>query len=152
MLLIYAFVEELICRYLIQRNLYRFFKSCHIPIIISSLIFSLLHLTNPDWSFIALVSYFIGGLMYGYCYFFFDKLIYPTLLHFSWNIGQVLLTIPMSGELINGPLKIELPKNELIFGGVIGIESGLLSIAVRILIIVFLIQVHKRRRSNPSFE
>lgn len=146
-----AFIEEIICRYFIQGKLFNVFKKPTLSIIITSIIFSLLHFPKPEINFIALISYFIGGIMYGYTYYYFKNLIFPIILHFSWNFSQILYSLPMSGEKYNGIFKIILPNNEFIFGNSIGIESGLISILIRLFIILILIVIYKRNVVNKVF-
>lgn len=81
-----AVIEELFFRGLIQKKLSINIGS-NKAIIITSILFSLIHI-NPT----VLVSIFLLSLFMGYIYKKTDKLIYPVLIHFINNCIAVLLT------------------------------------------------------------
>lgn len=86
-------VEELIFR----KTIFSFFKNKTFAILLSSLVFGLVHLTNESSLVTALInlpSYLIPGLVFGYIYAKNDEnLIAPTLTHILSNAISVILVI-----------------------------------------------------------
>ena len=82
-----AVSEELFLRGYILNNLLVSFNK-YIALVISSLLFSLMHGANPSFSLISFISLFIAGLFFGLSYIFTKSLWFPIALHFSWNFFQ----------------------------------------------------------------
>jgi uncharacterized protein len=83
--------EELIFRGVFQKIFYGFFKSGHLAIWLTAIIFSTLHL-----QFFGLIPRFILGLVFGYLYFWSGTLWLPVIAHFINN------AVPVIGEYISG--------------------------------------------------
>ena len=89
-ILIFAFVsfsEELLVRGYILQNL-KVSMTENIALLLSAMIFSLLHFANPNLSSIAFVNLFLAGVVLGLCYLLTKNLWLPFALHFSWNFFQ----------------------------------------------------------------
>lgn len=138
-----AILEELAFRHYLYKILRNFFKQYH-SVIIGSLIFALLHLGNSNVTSIAILSHFVGGLVYSVAYIRTNNLSLPIGLHFGWNVMQQLFSVPMSGLPQNRPVAITLSKNELMLGGAYGIEGGLYSIFLRIAMIAVIGLIFKK--------
>lgn len=84
-------LEEFIFRGLVQKNINNFLKSgvfLHISFgnIISSLIFTFIHLLLNDFAFIYLLI-FLPSLFFGYLYDKYSSLLLPVLFHSFFNIN-----------------------------------------------------------------
>jgi uncharacterized protein len=121
-------------------------------VVISSIVFALLHLANPNPSFMAVVGLTAAGLFFAYSYLVTRQLWLPIGLHIGWNFFEgPVFGFPVSGlaqffSLLNtsrhGP--------ELITGGAFGPEAGLIQYPV-LLLAVWLIHRYARQRvQNPS--
>jgi uncharacterized protein len=87
---IFVFVavsEEVFTRGYILRNLAISFNK-YVALVVSALIFSLMHLANPNANVVGLSIIFLSGLVLGLPYLYTKNLWFPIALHFSWNFFQ----------------------------------------------------------------
>ena len=82
-----AVAEELVFRGLLQPQTQRLMGSDILGIMITALFFSLIHL-----DFQGILPRWILGLVLGFAYFYSRSLIWPILIHFIHNGGQVLIS------------------------------------------------------------
>lgn len=85
-----AFKEEIFYRGYILRNLLYSFNK-YFAVLISAILFSLMHGMNPDIGYIELVNLFLAGVLLGISYTYDKNLWFPFALHFSYNFFQSLL-------------------------------------------------------------
>lgn len=96
--LIAAYNEELLCRgiflgYLLKEN------AVWIALVFSSLLFTGLHMGNPDFSLLAFTNIFCAGIIFGLLYIYGGKNLYlPTIFHAGWNFFQG----PVLGFAVSG--------------------------------------------------
>ena len=103
--------------------------------VLSSLLFGLLHLQNPNASTISTINITFAGLLLGVGYVLTGSLAIPIGLHISWNFFQGnVFGFPVSGIEPLGAtfLTIEQGGPPLFTGGIFGPEAGLLDIAATI--------------------
>ena len=149
--LIISFNEELSFRgYILQRLA----QAWGLPaaVVVSSLVFAMVHVLNPNVQPLAMVSLFIAGLLLACAYLVSRSLWLPIGLQIGWNLAEIhLLGFPGSGvqqpalvhSTVNGP--------ELMTGGAFGPEGGLVGLAATALGIVILLvgyQTVARRRNQ----
>jgi len=100
-------------------------------VLISSLLFALAHLGNPNWSLLAIVNIAAGGVFLAFAYLRTRQLWLPIGIHIGWNFFQgPVFGFPVSGtdsfilinHTVNGP--------ELITGGAFGPEAGLIILPI----------------------
>jgi len=118
--------EELISRgyYLINlsEGLGRFWG-----VLLSSAIFGLAHLGNPNASWVATFGIFMGGLFFAYSCLGSGQLWLPIGLHIGWNFSQgVIFGFPVSGLGIYPLTRVEFAGPALWSGGAFGPEAGLI--------------------------
>ncbi len=89
-----AIGEELLFRGVIQKELNKHLSNPHIGIIITSIIFSAIHLSVEGFP-----ARLLLGIVLGYTYFFTKNLWYPILLHL-FNNGLQVLALYFSSENI----------------------------------------------------
>lgn len=82
-----AIGEELIFRGILQNKLEVYFKSAHLAIIVSSLLFSGFHL-----QFYGFIPRLLLGILFGYLYYWSRSLWYPIFAHLI-NNGLTLIMI-----------------------------------------------------------
>ena len=96
-------------------------------IIISSAVFGLLHLGNPNATWISAAGIFFAGIYLAYGYVRTKQLWLPIGLHIGWNFFEgVVFGFPVSGLDIYALLRIKISGPELWTGGAFGPEAGLI--------------------------
>jgi membrane protease YdiL (CAAX protease family) len=114
-------------------------------VILSSALFSLLHLTSPNIGVAGLGGIFLIGVLLGVAYVATGRLAVPMGFHLAWNLVQgVVFGLPVSGDL--EPTRILSIRQEgpaLWTGGAFGPEAGLVAMAVTLLGLAALV-VHLR--------
>lgn len=113
--------------------------------ILSSAVFSLLHIFNPGASIISTLNLILAGLFLGFGYLLTGELAIPIGLHITWNFFQGnVFGFPVSGT--DSPatiIAIQQKGPEIITGGSFGPEAGLVGIAAMLtgsLMIYFWVQ------------
>lgn len=142
-----AFLEEFIFRALLFVSLINIIKNKFLLVFITSILFSVFHMPNNLFYFL---SYFIGGVMYGYSYLKFQNFPTPVGLHFSWNFIQGgIFGYPVSGNESEGILSLTITPDILFNGGSQGPEGSVLGIIVRLFIIllVFVLPNYQRNKN-----
>lgn len=127
-----AVIEELLFRgVLFQIFLERF--SPGLVIIISSIVFSVSHIFNPDINFIALINIFLASLLMSIMYYRTKSLWMPIFFHILWNWSSaVFLGSNVSGYNMNIALIQINSYDSAVFGGMFGIEGSFLTTIVLI--------------------
>ncbi|MCX7908689.1 MAG: CPBP family intramembrane metalloprotease [Ignavibacteria bacterium] len=109
-------------------------------VFISSIVFAIAHIWNPNLTILALLNIFLAGVLLAICYIKTSLLWLPIGFHFGWNFWQKLvLDSPVSGLRWGTPLvqtKIT-ELNEIVFGGTFGIEGGLVTTILLLFAIIF---------------
>jgi len=110
---IVAFKEEVLYRGYILRNLLYSFNK-YFALLISAILFSLMHGMNPDIGYIELVNLFLAGVLLGISYTYDKNLWFPIALHFSWNFFQSLLGLNASENDPYSLIKFDTTANSFI--------------------------------------
>ena len=122
-----AITEEALSRGFIFANLYKE-SNKYLAIIISSVIFGLLHAFNTSFSWIGMVNIVLMGILLCQLYLKKMNLSIPIGFHFSWNFLQgPVFGFSVSGFSTQGILKIEsFSGSKFPFEG-FGLEGSLIS-------------------------
>lgn len=136
-----AIVEETMMRGYVLGRLLRTRLNKFISLLISSLLFALLHLMNPNVAFLPMLNLVLGGLLLGASYLYTRNLWFPISLHFFWNwIQGPVLGYEVSGNRFCETLfSLRLPANNLINGGAFGFEGSLVCTVLATLFTLFII-------------
>lgn len=97
-------------------------------LLLSSLIFSLMHAANPNFALLPLVNIALAGLLLGASYIYTRNLCLPIILHWFWNWLQgPVLGYAVSGTHSDGDslLTLRFSGSELLGGGDFGFEGSL---------------------------
>ncbi|MCD6163826.1 MAG: CPBP family intramembrane metalloprotease, partial [Candidatus Odinarchaeota archaeon] len=143
-----AFMEELVFRgYLFQNALLSLSENQ--AILISSIVFGLMHVFNPNVNFLAMIVISIIGALLAICYLKTQGLHFPIGLHFTWNFFEgYIYGFPISGNKVEGILVTIVKGPAWLTGGNFGPEGGLIGLIVSLivtLIAFFLYNSNKRK-------
>ena len=109
----------------------------YIALLISSLLFALMHGLNPNITAIGMINLFLAGIMLGITYLFTKNLWFAFANHFSWNFFQAMFGFHVSGLTIYSPIKLKIEPS-IWTGGEFGVEGSVLTILLQSILIVFL--------------
>jgi len=140
-----AITEEVLFRGYILNNLMVSFNK-YAALVISAVIFSLLHLANPNINVVGTLNIFMCGLLLGLPYIYTKKLWFPIALHFSWNFFQG----PIFGFNVSGMENYNLIETKYTManiwnGGIFGFEGSLLSVILIAMALVAVFMLFRNR-------
>ena len=138
--------EEIIFRGYILQNL-REWPGTILAVIMSSLLFGLVHGLNPNFNLFAALNIALAGVAFCYAYLITGNLWLPLAFHFSWNFFQgPVFSFPVSGMISGGLLSIQVSQaRSVITGGAFGPEGGLTGLGAQLLGLLILWLWAKRR-------
>lgn len=122
-----------------------------IPVLVSAVLFGLIHATNPGASAISVFGNALGGVIYGMAFLGARNIWFPFALHLGWNFTQTLLGFPVSGKVFPGPLTTTSTGPDLVTGGDFGPEAGIIGILARFVVIGLLVGYLTLRYRDGSF-
>lgn len=144
---IVAVVEETLFRGYILKNFMNSFNK-YIALIISSILFSLMHCINPSINLFSLLDLFLAGIVLGLPYIYTKNLWFSIAMHLSWNLFQTLFGFNVSGLDTYSIIEFEIIDGNLINGGGFGLEGSYLSIIAEILTLVGIEIYYKKQAVN----
>ncbi|OOM73396.1 CAAX amino terminal protease self- immunity [Clostridium puniceum] len=151
-LIIFIFVginEELFCRGYCMTVLKQTKKSW-IPVVVSAIIFSLMHSMNGGISLLAYINLFLFGILMGYLFMKTKNIWMCIGYHITWNYFQGdIFGFLVSGSTTESIYSIKVVSPNLINGGSFGPEGGLV---VTALLIVTTFLVYKFIPNRKSAE
>lgn len=146
--IIVAVMEELLMRGYILKNLMISFNK-YVALIISSILFSLMHAFNPNIDLFSLTNIFLAGILLGISYIHTKNLWFPIALHLSWNLFQTIFGFNVSGQKNYSLIEFSITENNLLNGGKFGFEGSILSVIAMIVTIVG-IEIYYRRQKPTT--
>ena len=114
-------------------------------LVLTTLAFSLVHGSNPNFAPLALVNIALAGLLLGLILLVTGSLWWAIGLHLGWNFATTYLAdLPVSGlVIVDAPLvEVTQPGNPLLTGGEFGLEGGLAATAGLLVAVGFLAARH----------
>jgi membrane protease YdiL (CAAX protease family) len=135
--MIQPLAEEVIMRSFLQNQVHRYFGAWP-GLIVSGLIFGLLHVGNNAFTWMAGLEIVLGGLLMGQLYLYSQNIWAPFAMHASWNFLQsTVLGFAVSGMDTYRVLQLEINGPEWLTGGDFGIEGSLLSVLFILAAIIY---------------
>lgn len=125
---IVAFTEEIMIRGYILGQLLRTRMNKFLSLFISSVLFALLHIFNPNVAFLPMLNLVLAGCLLGVSFLYTRNLWFPISLHLFWNwIQGPVLGYEVSGTVLcPSLLQLHLPENNIINGGTFGFEGSII--------------------------
>lgn len=124
-----------------------------IAVLLSSFIFGLEHMINPNVWWAALLGITIAGLFLAYGYLRTRQLWLPIGLHIGWNIFEgVVFGFPVSGIQLPGLIKHQVNGPDYFTGGLFGPEAGLVllpGILIGVLLVFWYTQNRNPEKDQP---
>lgn len=118
-------------------------------VVISSSVFGMLHLGNPNATWISAAGIFFAGIFLAYGYIRTKQLWLPIGLHIGWNFCEgVVFGFPVSGLDIYALTRIQVTGPELWTGGAFGPEAGLVVLPSLIVGGALIYLLTKNRNAN----
>lgn len=137
-----GFAEEIVCRGYILTILNEV-ETKYITAFISSAIFALMHILNPNVTLLSLINIFLVGLLFCYMRFKFKNLWMPIGYHIAWNYFEgTVFGFQVSGTVQESIYKTQYIQPNIINGGLFGPEGGLAVTFVIILSFIVLNYFH----------
>lgn len=120
-------------------------------VILSSAIFGILHIFNPNATWISAAGIFFAGLFLAYGYIATKQLWLPIGLHIGWNFFEgTVFGFPVSGLDIYRLLRHQVTGPELWTGGPFGPEAGLIVLPALALGVVLIRFYSQRLRKSAG--
>ncbi|WP_297416747.1 CPBP family intramembrane glutamic endopeptidase [Clostridium sp.] len=116
-------------------------KNAYVPVIVSSIIFALMHSMNQGISLIAYINLFLFGISMGYIFIKTKNIWIGIGYHITWNYFQGdIFGFLVSGNTTDSIYTIKTVNPNIINGGSFGPEGGLV---VTVLLLVTILIIYK---------
>ena len=119
----------------------------YVALFISAMLFSLMHLFNPNFALVPFLNILLAGIFLGASYIYTRNLSFPIALHWFWNwIQGPVLGYKVSGNEFSSEslLVLHLPEENLINGGTFGFEGAILCSFLLILGTILILNRYRR--------
>ena len=119
--------------------------------IIVSIFFTVIHLENPNISFLGILNIFLIGVTFSLIYYYTGSLLLVGAMHTFWNfIIAFILGSPVSGMVTYNSILISAPveNKDLISGGLFGFEASIVTTIVELAIILFMIYLIRKEKNK----
>lgn len=126
--LLVAVTEEVMLRGFVLGRMLSEGMNRFVALLLSSALFSAMHLFNPNFAFLPFVNILLAGCLLGASFLYTRNLCFPIVLHWFWNWLQG----PVLGYEVSGTdcgqtlLTLRLKGSDLLTGGSFGFEGSLL--------------------------
>lgn len=145
--LLVAVTEEVMLRGFVLGRMLSEGMNRFVALLLSSALFSAMHLFNPNFAFLPFVNILLAGCLLGASFLYTRNLCFPIVLHWFWNWLQG----PVLGYEVSGTdcgqtlLTLRLKGNDLLTGGSFGFEGSLLCTVLLIVGTSAIVGYYERR-------
>jgi len=124
-----GFFEEIFFRGYVMKTMVATGNKRWVIYVVSAIVFSLVHLTNPNISWLGIINIAFVGILFAYMFDVTKSLWLPIGYHITWNYFQgSVFEFPVSGLTTNGLYKVDISHgHDLLTGGTFGLEGGLMA-------------------------
>lgn len=145
--LLVAVTEEVMLRGFVLGRMLSAGMNCFVALFLSSVLFSAMHLFNPNFALLPFVNILLAGCLLGASFLYTRNLCFPVVLHWFWNWlqGPVLgyeVSGMDSGETL---LTLRLTGSDLLTGGSFGFEGSLLCTVLLVVGTLAIVGYYERR-------
>lgn len=121
-----------------------------VVVLVSSMIFSILHAVNPNVSALGLINIFLVGVLFAYMVLKTGSIWMPIGFHITWNYLQGnIFGFEVSGQEIQGGLySTRYITENIVNGGKFGPEGG---IATTIILLIFFVIIWKLIKTKSNY-
>ncbi|SHH94806.1 CPBP family intramembrane glutamic endopeptidase [Clostridium grantii] len=124
-------------------------KNKWVIILVPALIFSGMHLLNPNKSYLGLANIFLVGILFAIMFLKSGNLWMPIGYHITWNYFQgTIYGMNVSGLDIHGIYSTKVLSPNIMNGGAFGPEGGLIATAVIILGIIYMVKFYEEKEQK----
>ena len=147
--LLVALFEEILMRGYILGRLLHTRMNKFLSLFISSALFALLHIFNPEIDFLPMLNLLLAGMLLGASYLYTKNLCFPISLHLFWNwIQGPVLGYEVSGNnFISSMLTLHLPEDNVLNGGAFGFEGSLICTVLMIVFTILIVWWGEKREA-----
>lgn len=147
--LLVALFEEILMRGYILGRLLHTRMNKFLSLFISSALFALLHIFNPEIDFLPMLNLLLAGMLLGASYLYTKNLCFPISLHLFWNwIQGPVLGYEVSGNnFISSMLTLHLPEDNVLNGGAFGFEGSLICTVLMIVLTILIVWWGEKREA-----
>ena len=139
-----GFAEELLSRGYIIGAMEVSSNNKLFAVMVSAVIFSLMHYGNNGFSLIPFLNIFLVGILFGFMYVKTKSIWLSTGFHITWNFFQgCIYGMPVSGITTPKLYEMTFVGNSILNGGTFGPEGGLMVIILMLVSLIFLIKNKK---------
>ena len=147
--LLVALFDEILMRGFILGRLLHTRMNKFLSLFISSALFALLHIFNPEIDFLPMLNLLLAGMLLGASYLYTKNLCFPISLHLFWNwIQGPVLGYEVSGNnFISSMLTLHLPEDNVLNGGAFGFEGSLICTVLMIVLTILIVWWGEKREA-----
>lgn len=141
-----AIHEEVLCRGYLLDTLHKAYGK-YAGILVSTLVFTGLHIFNDHLGWIGLSNIFLSGILMA-LFFLRGKNLWAAIgIHFAWNYFQgPVFGFAVSGLSVKSLLEVEHIGNSMLTGSEFGLEGSLITLVILAATILFFAGVYYRRK------
>lgn len=145
--LLVAVTEEVMLRGFVLGRMLSEGMNRFVALLLSSALFSAMHLFNPNFAFLPFVNILLAGCLLGASFLYTRNLCFPIVLHWFWNWLQG----PVLGYEVSGTdcgqtlLTLRLKGNDLLTGGSFGFEGSLICTVLLVVGTLAIVGYYERR-------
>ena len=144
-----ALLEEMLFRGYVFRKLLEKFSPL-VSLLLSSLIFTGLHCTNPSINFLSIINIFLAGLLLGMLFLHTKNIWLATGFHFLWNYIQAALGFNVSGVEFPAILYLTFESESLFNGGYFGFEGSYVCSIILLMVLFLYYKKNKQMAFNKQ--
>ena len=143
--------EELVCRVFMYQRLKRRYKNVWIAMVLNSVYFSVLHMTNSGVTPLSLATIAATGLAMSAQVVYMDSVWAAMGLHAAWNFTQnILLGLPNSGNVVPYSMfKLDAASDSWAYNAGFGLEGSIPALVVNLLAFVVIVIWGMRHKKQP---